>query len=272
MTSLTAAVSRRRLSWPIENAAALGVPAASIALAIRSLMAGDSVSELKDGADAYDIIVQLPLRQRPKPRRESLSSMKVRSTKGQLVDLANVVKANRTTGPTVIEHSSRQRQVMLLANLEGSSRKRPKDSLTNSSRRMYRTSKLPMKACGKVMTSHSNMIGSPDFWRWSWPMILAAQFNSFIQPITIMVSGALSVRSGRLIVLQMNLKGIYSMIGLIMLMGLVTKNAPSDRILRIRLENAAWKCTKRLSAGGGAFASATSAMTTVSLLLGMLCL
>ncbi len=61
-----------------ERAAALGVPVASIALAIRALMAGDAVSELKDGADAYDIIVQLP--QNDRNRVESLSSLKVRST------------------------------------------------------------------------------------------------------------------------------------------------------------------------------------------------
>ena len=101
-------------------------------------------------------------------------------------------------------------------------------------------------------------------------MILAAQFNSFIQPITIMVSLPLSVIGafGALGMLNMNLS-IYSMIGIIMLMGLVTKNA----ILIVDFANQAREQGMEMHESlvkAGRLRLRPILMTTVSLLLGML--
>ncbi len=253
-----------------ERAAALGVPVASIALAIRSLMAGDAVSELKDGADAYDIIVQLP--QNDRNRVESLSSLKVRSTGGQLVDLANVVKVTHTTGPTLIEHSSRQRQVMVLANLEGL----PMGEAQKIVDRIVKE-KVPShletayEGMGRIMGESFGYMGEALVLAIILVyMILAAQFNSFIQPITIMVSLPLSVVGafGALGLLNMTLS-IYSMIGVIMLMGLVTKNA----ILIVDFANQARDrgvVMREALVQAGSLRLRPILMTTVSLLLGML--
>jgi HAE1 family hydrophobic/amphiphilic exporter-1 len=253
-----------------ERAAALGVPVASIALAIRSLMAGDAVSELKDGADAYDIIVQLPLSDRN--RVESLSSLKVRSTSGQLVDLANVVKVTRTTGPTLIEHSARQRQVMVLANLEdlpqGEAQKIVDKIVKEKVPQHLETA---YEGMGKVMIeSFGYMIEALALAVVLVYMILAAQFNSFIQPITIMVSLPLSIVGafGALSLMHMTLS-IYAMIGLIMLMGLVTKNA----ILIVDFANQARERGMQMLDAlvqAGSLRLRPILMTTVSLLLGML--
>ena len=253
-----------------ERAAALGVPVASIALAIRSLMAGDPVSELKDGSDAYDIIVQLP--QNDRRRVESLSALKVRSTSGQLVDLANVVKVSRTTGPTLIEHSSRQRQVMVLANLDGL----PMGEAQKVVNRIVKE-KVPnhletaYEGMGRIMVESFGYMGEALVLAVILVyMILAAQFNSFIQPITIMVSLPLSVIGafGGLYMLNMTLS-MYSMIGIIMLMGLVTKNA----ILIVDFANQAREkgmAMKEALVQAGSLRLRPILMTTVSLLLGML--
>jgi len=253
-----------------ERASALGVPVASIALAIRSLMAGDAVSELKDGADAYDIIVQLP--QNDRRRVESLSSLKVRSTSGQLVDLANVVKVTRTTGPTLIEHSSRQRQVMVLANLDGL----PMGEAQKVVDRVVKE-KVPShletayEGMGRIMVESFGYMGEALILAIILVyMILAAQFNSFIQPITIMVSLPLSVIGafGGLYLLNMTLS-MYSMIGIIMLMGLVTKNA----ILIVDFANQAREGGLEMHEAlvkAGSLRLRPILMTTVSLLLGML--
>jgi len=253
-----------------ERASALGVPVASIAMAIRSLMAGDAISELKDGSDAYDIIVQLP--QGDRNRVESLSSLKVRSTTGQLVDMANLVKVTRSTGPTVIEHSSRQRQVMVLANLENLAQgdaQKIVDKIVKE--------KVPphldaaYEGMGKIMIeSFGYMVEALILAVVLVYMILAAQFNSFIQPITIMVSLPLSVIGafGALGALHMNLS-IFSMIGIIMLMGLVTKNA----ILIVDFANQAREQGMEMREAlvkAGSLRLRPILMTTVSLLLGML--
>jgi HAE1 family hydrophobic/amphiphilic exporter-1 len=253
-----------------ERAAALGVPVASIALAVRALMAGDAVSELKDGADAYDIIVQLPRNDRG--RVESLSSLKVRSTSGQLVDLANVVKVTRGTGPTLIEHSSRQRQVTVLANLEDLPMGEAQKIVTSVvNEKVPKHLEWAFEGMGRIMVESFGYMGEALVLAIVLVyMILAAQFNSFIQPITIMVSLPLSVIGafGGLAMLGMALS-MYSMIGIIMLMGLVTKNA----ILIVDFANQAREGGMEIHEAlikAGSLRLRPILMTTISLLLGML--
>ncbi len=80
-----------------ERAGDLGVPIAAIATTLRHLIAGDKVSELKEGLDIYDVTMELPEGQ--KAGIESLSNLKVRSQTGQLVDMSNVVRVVPESGP-----------------------------------------------------------------------------------------------------------------------------------------------------------------------------
>jgi HAE1 family hydrophobic/amphiphilic exporter-1 len=233
-------------------------------------MAGDAVSELKDGADAYDIIVQLPRNDRG--RVESLSSLKVRSTSGQLVDLANVVKVTRGTGPTLIEHSSRQRQVTVLANLEDLPMGEAQKIVTSVvNEKVPKHLEWAFEGMGRIMVESFGYMGEALVLAIVLVyMILAAQFNSFIQPITIMVSLPLSVIGafGGLAMLGMALS-MYSMIGIIMLMGLVTKNA----ILIVDFANQAREGGMEIHEAlikAGSLRLRPILMTTISLLLGML--
>ncbi len=209
-----------------DRAADLGVPVAAIATTIRSLLAGDKVTELKDGLDIYDVTMQLPDAQ--KSGFAELTNLKVRSSTGQLVDLENVVQIRRGEGPSQIERQARQRQVTVLANLEGI----PLGTAT----------KLVDQAAAKVVSSEltTDYAGMAQIMGESFKymglalmlavifvyMLLAAQFNSFIHPFTIMLSLPLSVVGafGALFLTGKTLN-IYSMIGVIMLAGLVTKNA-----------------------------------------------
>ena len=209
-----------------ERAASFGVPIATIASTIRAFMAGDAVSELKDGADAYDISVRLPPAARD--RIESLASLQVRSTSGQLVDLSNLVTANRESGPSIIERQNRQRQIMVFANLQdlplGTAKQRLDAIAKEVVPAKFETSHEGM---AKIMTeSFLYMVEALILAIILVYMILAAQFNSFVQPITLMVSLPLSVIGAfsALYLSGMTLS-IFSMIGIIMLMGIVTKNA-----------------------------------------------
>jgi hydrophobic/amphiphilic exporter-1 (mainly G- bacteria), HAE1 family len=209
-----------------ERAADLGVPAAQIAATLRSLMAADAVGTLKQDGEVYDIVVQLPAERRDALRR--LDGITLRSSSGALVDLANVVDIVETTGPSEIERQERQRQIVVLADLDGLA--------------LGDATKLVEAKAGEVVPEGFNTawIGNAEMMEESFLamlgvlglaailvyMILAAQFDSLTQPLVIMVSLPLSVIGafGGIWVSGMTLN-IFSFIGIIMLMGLVTKAA-----------------------------------------------
>jgi hydrophobic/amphiphilic exporter-1 (mainly G- bacteria), HAE1 family len=253
-----------------ERAAALGVPVAGIAQAIRMYLAGDAVSELKEGTDAWDIIVQLPKNDRH--RIETLGSMRVRSTGGELVDLSNVVTVSREIGPNRIERIDRQRQITVLANLDGVPLG-PAKQMTEAIAKRVVPAHLNWRfeGFGRIMTeSFGYMIEALMLAVVLIYMILAAQFNSFIQPITIMVSLPLSVVGafGFLYASNMTLS-MMAMIGIIMLMGLVTKNA----ILLVDFANqarATGMSVRDALVQAGSLRLRPILMTTVAMVFGML--
>jgi HAE1 family hydrophobic/amphiphilic exporter-1 len=209
-----------------EAAASLGVPVANVASTIRALMAGDAVSEIKEGVNVYDITVQLPESQQANVA--SLAGLQVRSMNGALIELANVVRVEKGEGPSQIERQARQRQITVLAGLQGLP--------------LGEATKAVNDAAKKTIPDHlvTGFVGMADTMGESFKymgialflavvlvyMILAAQFDSFVQPLTIMLSLPLSVVGafGGLFLTGKTLN-IFSMIGVIMLMGLVTKNA-----------------------------------------------
>jgi HAE1 family hydrophobic/amphiphilic exporter-1 len=209
-----------------ERAASLGVPVASVATTVRALLAGDRISDVKIEGDATDITMRLA--DQYKQRLETLSGLQVRSTTGQLVDLANVVRVSHGTGPSRIERSNQQREVMVLAGLEDVPLGTAMDQVTAVANRV-----LPPHI-ERGFEGQASVMGESFGYMFEALvlaillvyMILAAQFDSFVQPVTIMISLPLSVVGafGGLYLLGMTLS-IFSMIGIIMLMGLVTKNA-----------------------------------------------
>lgn len=213
-----------------ERAAALGVSVVSIASTLRTLVAGDAVSELKEGGDVYDITVRMTDEYRQNVA--SLPNLKVgaRDAMGRpvLVDLANVVTTTQGEGPSQIERQDRQRQATVYANAQGLALEAA----------MERVEGLAKDAVPPGLETAWS--GMAEFMAEAFGdmnsalvlaillvyMILAAQFNSFVQPITIMLSLPLSVVGAfGALYLTGGTLSMMSMIGIIMLMGLVTKNA-----------------------------------------------
>jgi hydrophobic/amphiphilic exporter-1 (mainly G- bacteria), HAE1 family len=210
-----------------DRSAELGVPVAAIATTLRALIAGDKVTELKDGFDLFDVTLELPDREKSGLAR--LDNLFVRSTTGQMVPISNVVHVVESQGPSQIERQARQRQVTILAGLD-------------KSLPLGEGKKILDGISDRVIPSHltHDYAGMADIMTESFQymgfalmlaiiivyMILAAQFDSFVHPLTIMLSLPLSVVGafGGLFFSGMTLN-IFSMIGVIMLMGLVTKNA-----------------------------------------------
>src|SRR5690606_15706568 len=156
-----------------------------------------------------------------------LANLKVRSTTGELVGLDQVVRVRRASGPSQIERQARQRQITVLANLEGLPLGTATQKVQEAAARLVPGDvTTDFAGMAEVMQeSFGYMITALVLAIIFVYMLLAAQFNSFIHPFTIMLSLPLAVVGafGGLLLTGMSLN-IFSMIGVIMLMGLVTKN------------------------------------------------
>jgi hydrophobic/amphiphilic exporter-1 (mainly G- bacteria), HAE1 family len=209
-----------------DRAADLGVPMAVIAMTMRSLMADDKVSEMTADGQRYDIRMKLDESFRQKA--QDLMALKVRSTTGQLVNLSNVVSIVNEAGPGKIDRQNRQRQITVFANLSGIALGEATTQVETLAKKIVPT------------TMTTDWAGQADIMRESMGylisalllaiiivyLVLAAQFESFLHPFTIMLSLPLSmVGALGAIALTHSMLNIMTMIGIILLMGLVTKNA-----------------------------------------------
>ena len=209
-----------------ERAAGLGVSVADIGSALETYLGGRVVGNFKRGAKQYDVITQLRPRERATPG--TIDELYVRG-KGGLVQLATVVSTSETVAPKELNHFNRVRSATISANLApGATLGQALDDLDKIA-----ASDLP----AGIKTDLADQ--SRDFRESSSSLyflflfalvfiflVLAAQFESFIHPLTILLSVPLAV-VGALVSLFIfgQSINIYSQIGLIMLIGLVTKNS-----------------------------------------------
>ena len=209
-----------------DRAADLGVPIANIAMTVRNLMANDKVSEISVDGERHD--VRMKLDERFRQTAEDLAAVKVRSVTGQLVTLANVANITPGTGPAKIERQNRQRQITVYANLKDLALGDASTMIDAAAKRL-----IPP-------TMNTGWTGMADIMRESFGyllsalllaviivyLVLAAQFESFLHPFTIMLSLPLSmVGAFGAMALSHSPFNVITMIGIILLMGLVTKNA-----------------------------------------------
>lgn len=208
-----------------ERAAALGVEAASAASALRAYMGGDEVTQLRDGGDSYSVVLALPDALRADPY--ALTALQVRSGTGALVELGNLARFEGGAGPAQIDREARQRQITILANLDGLSL-----GEANAWLAQYGETKVPPavqwefagsgKELGKAGSAFAEalLLGIVLVF-----LILAAQFESVVDPLAIMASLPFAVIGalGSLVLTGTELS-MFAMIGMIMLFGLVAKN------------------------------------------------
>jgi hydrophobe/amphiphile efflux-1 (HAE1) family protein len=216
-----------------ERATDLGVSTASIADALRTLFNGIVVSQFKDGDDRYDVRARLKSenRQGLDDVRGIYMASRYKDNLGKtvLVPLEQVTETVYSTSPNEILRYDRQKEIKLTANLSGT-------SLGEFNKAMFKeldNLKLP-SGYNFVTTGESERMGD-TFTSMVMALflavtfiffILAGQFESYIDPFAIMLSLPLAVIGAILGLLAMGSDmSLMSMIGIIMLMGLVTKNA-----------------------------------------------
>ena len=248
----------------------LDVPVATIARTVRALVSRDKVTDYKEDADLYD--VRLTLADPVQADFPALSNLTVRSNTGELVPLSSLVHLERGVGPTQITREARMRQITVFAGLDGLVLGEASARTEEIARRVVPSAiQTEMSGTSQLMTeSFGYMIVSLILAIVLVYMILAAQFESFIHPFTIMMSLPLAVVGafGALFLAHQTFS-IFGMIGLIMLMGLVTKNA----ILLVdftQKQKAQGASTRDALLVAGPVRLRPILMTTAAMILGML--
>lgn len=209
-----------------DRAAALGVSVTDIGSTLETFLGGRVVTQFKRGSKQYDVIVQMKPSGRTTP--DAIAGIYLRGT-GGLVQLANVVKISETVSPKELNHFNRVRSAKITANLApGVDLGTALDAMDHIA-----AEHLPPGVKREYDGQSREYKSSSDTLFFMFLLavvfiylVLSAQFESFVHPLTILLSVPLAV-FGALVSLFLfdQSLNIYSQIGLIMLVGLVTKNA-----------------------------------------------
>jgi len=209
-----------------DKAAAMGVDARTLATAIQAMIGGLDVGTFKEGGQRYDIRVRLEEEARSRP--SDIERLYVRNNVGDVVELGNLVDVSTGASPSAITRSDRQRSVTVSANLQD---KTLDDAIADVNE--IAADVLPegvtlslsadAEAFNESMSEFGLAIGLAVLVIY---MVLAAQFESLIHPLTVMLALPLAMVGalGALFVTG-NTINLFSLIGIILLMGLVTKNS-----------------------------------------------
>ena len=209
-----------------DKAADLGVGVDVVARAVETMLGGRQVTRYKREGDQFDVIVQTATTGRDTP--DDIEKIFVRGRNEAMIPLASLVKVRESVAPRELNHFSQRRSVSITANLaadyslgqaldflDGTAVKLLKPGYTtdlNGTSREFRNSQgsLIIVFCLSLLFIF---------------LVLAAQFESFVDPLVIMLSVPLSM-IGALLALKWSggSLNVYSQIGLITLVGLITKH------------------------------------------------
>ncbi|MBI4851250.1 MAG: efflux RND transporter permease subunit [Acidobacteria bacterium] len=228
-TSLISGKPEARIYIDRDRAADLGVKISDIATTIRTLIGGnDQVSNYREGEDRYDIQVRAQLNNRN--TSNDILLLSVPSTKLGIVRLDQVVRVENSTGPAQIDRYNRQRQVVISGNIERGQSLGPVLDLINANvGKMGMSPEYQYGVQGRSRelgrAARNFLIAFVLSFAFMY-MVLAAQFESFLDPITILLSLPLSIPFAllSLIIFDQTLN-IFSALGILMLFGIVKKNS-----------------------------------------------
>ena len=208
-----------------DRATQRGIPLALVASTVRASVEGELAGLYRDGDDEIDIRVRL--REEDRGSAPLIANLRV-PTAGGFVPLSDFATASRGEGPSEIQHYQRQRVVVVT----GSPRGRPLGDIVTEFQAATHDETLPTGVTfvwrGEVEMmneSNVNMLIALGLGILFIYLVLASQFESFLHPVTIMMALPLAI-VGAIVALFLNSSSMSmgASIGMILLMGLVTKN------------------------------------------------
>lgn len=209
-----------------EKAATLGIDVATLGRTLETMLGGRQVTRFKREGEQYDVIVQVADVDRTNP--DDITNIYVRAAGGAMVPLSNLVPVEETVAPKELNHFNRLRSATVNANLT--------EGYTLGDALGYLTAKaeeiLPPGAQVDYAGQSREFMQSSTALYVTFLMalgfiylMLAAQFESFTDPLIIMLTVPLTL-TGALLALYLTggTLNVYSQIGLVTLIGLITKH------------------------------------------------
>ena len=227
-TTLRSGKPEVRIEIDRARAADLGVSVVDIEDALNTLVAGQVASTFNAGDDQFDVRVRAP--EIFRNSQEGLSRLTVPSSKRGSVGLDEVVTMHTAAGPSSVNRINRQRQVTLTCNvLPGASQAAVLASLDQAAADLHMDPGYSSGRSGAskelARTGYYFMIAFSLTFIFMY-IVLAAQFESFIHPITILLTLPLAIPFGIVSLLAFGQTvNIFSGLGLLLLFGIVKKNA-----------------------------------------------
>lgn len=215
-----------RIEVDREKAADLGVSVEVVAKALETMLGGRNVTRYKRDAEQYDVIVQTTPVGRSTP--ENIDSINVRGRNDTMIPLSALVTVRESVSPRELNHFGQRRSATITANLA------PDYSLGQALQFMDQTAAKVLKpgyttdlnGTSREFKSSQGALAIVFVLALLFIfLVLAAQFESFVDPFVIMLSVPLSM-IGALLALKWSggSLNVYSQIGLITLVGLITKH------------------------------------------------
>jgi HAE1 family hydrophobic/amphiphilic exporter-1 len=209
-----------------EKAAEAGVSVENIAATVGALLGGVEVADFKEGGKSYEVRLRLQAEQRQLPG--DVQRIYLRGSGGELLNVSGFVTLEEGVGPSVINRLDRQRSATVYATLE-------EGKLLGAAIPEVRAMAdeiLPEGYASKFSGSAESLGETGRYVLFAFLlatvltyMVLAAQFESFTQPMAIMMGLPLSfIGAFGLLLLVGNTLNLFSMIGLVLLVGLASKN------------------------------------------------
>jgi len=209
-----------------DRASDLGIPVQTIANSLNILVGGQIVSRYKEGTEQYDVWLRAdrPFRATP----QSLESLTVPSPTAGQVRISSLATLTEARGPSQIDRFNRQRTVTILGHPDGKSL----NDAIQSARAIAKEMTLPPEY-EVTFGGQAKMLGETGYYFMValllsvlfMYLILAAQFESWLNPVSILAALPVTIPFGLLSLLMFRTPmDLYAMFGLFMLIGIVKKN------------------------------------------------
>lgn len=212
-----------------SEAAALGISPALIAQEVKALIGGLDVSKFRQDGERYNISIRL--QEEFRHHGKDILNLTVRNNKGHVIKLNSLIDISEKESPVQIDRYNRNRIISVYTNLQEG--KKVLGEAIQEITAIVDNLNIPSGYSANFSGSAESMKESFQNLLFALMlavivvyMVLASQFESFLQPLIIMLSLPFSIIGalGILVLTQMT-QSIFTIIGIIMLMGLVTKNA-----------------------------------------------
>ncbi len=208
-----------------EKLGDMGVAVDSVGRTLETMLGGRVVTRFKKGGEQYDVIVQVANSDRNTPN--DIGDIYVRSRNGEMVPLANVTSLKESVSPKNLNHFSRLRSATVNAEVApGYSLGDGLKAMSDAAQRVLPGVQTDVAGQSREFREGASTLLVTGVLALAFIyLVLAAQFESFVDPFVIMLTVPLSI-TGALLALMLtdNSLNVFSKIGLITLVGLITKH------------------------------------------------